>query len=102
MSSLESTPAKLLVPDVAALDDAQLAQFMVVHRRPSGDFELPIEGWDKLAREERARLAERLLKYSNLANHVQLRTDSPANRGPPKSATLGLNPDRCDVPYAGS
>ena len=62
MSCLEFTPAALLVGDIANLGDAQLARFMVEHRNPNGDFELPVDGWDKLAKKERECLAERLLK----------------------------------------
>ncbi|PNY27815.1 Uncharacterized protein TCAP_02250 [Tolypocladium capitatum] len=62
MSCPESTTATLSVDGIATLSDAQLAQLMEQHHRPNGDFELPVDGWDKLTREERNHLAERLLK----------------------------------------
>ncbi|KAL3957298.1 hypothetical protein ACCO45_007876 [Purpureocillium lilacinum] len=48
------------VRDIAAFSDAQLAQFMRNHRCHDGDFELPVDGWDKLPLHARNQLAERL------------------------------------------
>ncbi|KAF5024769.1 hypothetical protein F66182_3147 [Fusarium sp. NRRL 66182] len=48
------------VGDVVAMSDAELAQFIQEHRLPGGDYDLPVDGWDKLSKEERSRLAERL------------------------------------------
>ncbi|POR35149.1 Uncharacterized protein TPAR_04654 [Tolypocladium paradoxum] len=62
MSCPESTTAILSVDGIATLSDAQLAQLMEQHHRPNGNFELPVDGWDKLTKEERNHLAERLLK----------------------------------------
>ncbi|KAK5998719.1 hypothetical protein PT974_01101 [Cladobotryum mycophilum] len=42
------------------MSDAELAEFMKNHRRPDGSYELPVDGWDKLSKEERTQLAERL------------------------------------------
>ncbi|KAJ2897766.1 hypothetical protein MKZ38_004389 [Zalerion maritima] len=57
---MASAEATLSVGDVAAMNDAELAQFMQKHRLPDGDYDLPVHGWDKLSRDERSRLAERL------------------------------------------
>lgn len=48
------------VDDIFTFSDAQLAQFMQHHRRQNGDFNLPIDGWDKLSMHGRQQLAERL------------------------------------------
>ncbi|KAM3552359.1 hypothetical protein MY1884_007246 [Beauveria asiatica] len=42
------------------MNDAELAKFMQGHRLPDGDYDLPVEGWDKLSKDERSRLAQRL------------------------------------------
>ncbi len=60
MSFLEPTTATLSVSDIAAFSDAELVQFMQRHRRPDGGYELPVDGWDKLATDQRNKLAERL------------------------------------------
>ncbi|KAJ6436650.1 protein kinase [Purpureocillium lavendulum] len=48
------------VDDIAALSNEQLAQFMQKHRSHSGDFDLPVDGWDNLSMHARNQLAERL------------------------------------------
>ena len=48
------------VEEIAALSDTALGQFMKVHRRPDGGYDLPVNGWDKLSEDERNRLARRL------------------------------------------
>ncbi|CVL09348.1 uncharacterized protein FMAN_15506 [Fusarium mangiferae] len=60
MTSAESTAAIVSVDEVAVMNDAELAQFMQKHRLPGGDYDLPVDGWDKLSKGERSRLAERL------------------------------------------
>ncbi|KAM3456399.1 hypothetical protein MY3296_001678 [Beauveria thailandica] len=60
MASVESVAAKVSVGEVAAMNDAELAKFMQGHRLPDGDYDLPVEGWDKLSKDERSRLAQRL------------------------------------------
>ncbi|PNY24027.1 Uncharacterized protein TCAP_06028 [Tolypocladium capitatum] len=59
MSDLETT-ATVSVDDIAAFSDAQLAQFMQKHRRQDGNFDLPVDDWDRLSKMERKQLAERL------------------------------------------
>lgn len=59
-SGTEAVMATPSVRDIAAFSDAQLAQFMQNHRRHDGDFELPVDGWDKLPLHARNQLAERL------------------------------------------
>ncbi|KAF7505084.1 hypothetical protein GJ744_001303 [Endocarpon pusillum] len=51
----------LSVEDVNALSDAALADFMKRNRRSDGVIELPVDGWDTLSKDERNRLAERLI-----------------------------------------
>ncbi|KJZ79925.1 hypothetical protein HIM_00639 [Hirsutella minnesotensis 3608] len=60
MPDREATIATLSVGDIAALTDAQLAQFMQKHRSHTGDYNLPVDGWDKLSTHDRSQLAERL------------------------------------------
>ncbi|KAK7397630.1 hypothetical protein QQX98_012997 [Neonectria punicea] len=60
MASPEPTSATLTVGDIAAFADTELAEFMKKHRRPNGDFDLPVDGWDQLSKDERDQLAERL------------------------------------------
>ncbi|KAK7403871.1 hypothetical protein QQX98_010375 [Neonectria punicea] len=60
MASTEAATATLSVDEIAAMSDAELGQFMTKHRHPNGGYELPIDGWDKLSKDERDRLAERL------------------------------------------
>ncbi|KAK7429751.1 hypothetical protein QQZ08_003777 [Neonectria magnoliae] len=60
MASTEAAIVTLSVDEIAALSDAELGQFMTKHRRPDGGYELPVDGWDKLSKDERNRLAERL------------------------------------------
>lgn len=60
MASTEAVTVTLSVDEVAAMSDAALGQFMTKHRHPDGHYELPIDGWDKLSKDERDRLAERL------------------------------------------
>ncbi|KJZ69148.1 hypothetical protein HIM_11466 [Hirsutella minnesotensis 3608] len=60
MAFPEQTTATLSVEHITALSDAGLANFMKKNRRPDGRYELPVDGWDKLSKDERNRLAERL------------------------------------------
>ncbi|RMJ03711.1 hypothetical protein CDV36_014761 [Fusarium kuroshium] len=60
MASTEAATATLSVHEIAAMSDAELGQFMTEHRCPDGGYELPVDGWDKLSKDERDRLAERL------------------------------------------
>ncbi|KAJ6437890.1 protein kinase [Purpureocillium lavendulum] len=60
MRDSEATTATVSVDDIAALSDEQLAQFMQKHRSHSGDFDLPVDGWDELSMHARNQLAERL------------------------------------------
>lgn len=60
MASTEATTVVLSVDGIAAMSDVELGHFMTKHRHPDGGYELPIDGWDKLSKDERDRLAERL------------------------------------------
>ncbi|KAJ4230716.1 hypothetical protein NW757_013981 [Fusarium falciforme] len=60
MPSAEAETAPVSVSEVAAMSDAELAQFMQKHRLPNGDYDLPVDGWERLSKDERSRLAERL------------------------------------------
>ncbi|KAI8722513.1 hypothetical protein NCS52_00395300 [Fusarium sp. LHS14.1] len=59
-SSREPTPFMLPVSELMALSDEQLTQFMKEHREENGDYVLPVDGWEKLSKGERERLASRL------------------------------------------
>ncbi|KHN96127.1 uncharacterized protein MAM_05975 [Metarhizium album ARSEF 1941] len=60
MPDSEATTATLSVGEPAALSEEQLAQLMEKHRSHNGDFDLPVDGWDKLSLHARSQLAERL------------------------------------------
>ncbi|KND93536.1 hypothetical protein TOPH_01939 [Tolypocladium ophioglossoides CBS 100239] len=60
MSCPESITATLSMDDITTLSDAQLVRLLEEHRCPNGHFELPVDGWERLTREERNHLAERL------------------------------------------
>ncbi|RBA11761.1 hypothetical protein FPRO05_14263 [Fusarium proliferatum] len=57
---MASAEATISVGKVAAMSDAELAQFMQRHRLPDGGYDLPVDGWDELSLGERSRFAERL------------------------------------------
>lgn len=61
MTLQELATTTLSVNDIVALSDTALADFIKKNRGPNGHFELPVDGWDKLSKDERASLAERLL-----------------------------------------
>jgi hypothetical protein len=60
MPSLEPDASTLFVGHVAAMSDTALGEFIQLHREPDGTIVLPVDGWDVLSKDERARLAERL------------------------------------------
>ncbi|KAM3549396.1 hypothetical protein ARSEF4850_008876 [Beauveria asiatica] len=60
MASTETATVALSVDEIAAMSDTELGQFMTKHRHPNGGYELPVSGWDKLSKDARGRLAERL------------------------------------------
>lgn len=60
MASTEAATVTLSVDEIAAMSDTELGRFMTKHRHPDGGYELPVDGWDKLPKDERDRLAERL------------------------------------------
>ncbi|KAL2877654.1 hypothetical protein SGCOL_006991 [Colletotrichum sp. CLE4] len=60
MASSEAETARVFVVDIAIMSDAELAHFMQKHRLPNGDYDLPVDGWDELSRDDRSRLAGRL------------------------------------------
>ncbi|KAM6535653.1 hypothetical protein FALCPG4_005202 [Fusarium falciforme] len=60
LSPREPTPVTLPVSELIAMSDEQLCHFMKEHRDSNGDYSLPVDGWDKLSKDERERLATRL------------------------------------------
>ena len=48
------------VGDVLAFNDAELVQYMEQNQQPDGGFDLEFEGWEKLPKDQREQLAERL------------------------------------------
>ncbi|QPH09514.1 hypothetical protein C2857_000320 [Epichloe festucae Fl1] len=61
------------VNDLFALSDAQLGDFMKKHRRSDGAFVIRVDDdWDKLSKEDRNRLAERLQAVSSNASPLDL------------------------------
>ncbi|KAH7271843.1 hypothetical protein MRS44_004412 [Fusarium solani] len=59
-SAREPTPFPLPVSELIAMSDDQLTQFMKEHRDSAGTYSLPVDGWEKLSKDERERLASRL------------------------------------------
>lgn len=57
---MSRSPLTTTVEQLAALSNAQLGEFMEKNRQPNGAIELPVDGWEKLSKIERDRLAERL------------------------------------------
>ncbi|RSL43878.1 hypothetical protein CEP54_014913 [Fusarium duplospermum] len=55
-----TTPSPLHVSELMAMSDDQLTQFMKEHRDSTGIYNLPVDGWEKLSKDERERLASRL------------------------------------------
>ncbi|KAH7019654.1 hypothetical protein EDB80DRAFT_887294 [Ilyonectria destructans] len=66
MLSPEPIAATLSVDDIAGMSDAELAQFMEKHRCPDGDYDLPIDGWDKRSKDERNELAGQLKRQERI------------------------------------
>ncbi|KAI1108505.1 hypothetical protein F5Y14DRAFT_436046 [Nemania sp. NC0429] len=73
----DSESVALSVDEIAALTDTELRQFMVRNRQPDGTFELPVEGWDKLSKDERSRLAERLKDQQQCLAHSPTACSQP-------------------------
>ncbi|KHN99766.1 Chromo domain-like protein [Metarhizium album ARSEF 1941] len=66
-----SSPRPMAIDDLVALSDAQLGEFMEKHRHHDGSIQLPVDGWDRLSKEERERLAERLQSIQRASiNHA--------------------------------
>lgn len=61
MPSPEPSVSTMSVGDVAAMSDTALVEFIQQHRGPDGNVVLPVNGWDALSKDKRARLAERLV-----------------------------------------
>ncbi|KAL8296257.1 hypothetical protein RB600_001643 [Gaeumannomyces tritici] len=62
MASHEPDTSTVTVGDIASMSDAALAVFIQKNRGPDGVFDLPVDGWDKLLKDERDQLAERLTR----------------------------------------
>ncbi|KAM3525833.1 hypothetical protein MY4038_007124, partial [Beauveria bassiana] len=60
MASTGTATVALSVDEIATISDTELGQFMTKHRHPDGGYELPVNGWDKLSKDARDRLAERV------------------------------------------
>lgn len=56
-----SCTAKAIAADALfRMNDAALCDFMTRHRLPGGNYELPVDDWEKLSEADRLHLAERL------------------------------------------
>lgn len=60
MSSAKVEREIVSVDDIAAISDAELVQFLQKHRLSNGDYDLPVDGWERLSENERSRLSARL------------------------------------------
>ena len=49
------------VDKILVMTNAELARLMWENRHPNGNIELPVDGWDRLSKDERTRLADRLM-----------------------------------------
>ena len=56
----ETQEARVSASDIIAMKDTELAQFMKKNRQPDGSYNLPVDGFSKLAKDERGQLAEKL------------------------------------------
>jgi hypothetical protein len=54
------SPANLSVNDVLAFDDTELVDYIKQYLRPDSGFDLEFDCWEKLPKDQRDRLAERL------------------------------------------
>ncbi|KAJ4308529.1 hypothetical protein N0V84_012047 [Fusarium piperis] len=59
-TSREPTPFTLPVSELIAMSDEELMQFMKEHRDAEGNYNLPVDGWEKLSKDQRDCLASRL------------------------------------------
>ncbi|UPK90899.1 hypothetical protein LCI18_001834 [Fusarium solani-melongenae] len=71
----EPTPVMLPISELIAMSDEQLCHFMKEHRDANGDYNLPVDGWNKLSADERERLATRLNKEVEIIYYQQLVDD---------------------------
>lgn len=60
LTHLALLPYELLNRSIASMGDAALAVFIQKNRGPDGVFDVPVDGWDKLLKDKRDQLAERL------------------------------------------
>lgn len=60
MQLSEPTAPTLTVNDILTLNEADLVEYMKRNYGLDGSFDLSVEGWEKLARDKRDRLAETL------------------------------------------
>ncbi len=67
MACLKPTTLALSVEDIDEMSDTTLGAFMERHRCPNGNIELPVNDWDILSKDERNKLAERLMWVSFLS-----------------------------------
>ncbi|OAA47107.1 hypothetical protein NOR_02743 [Metarhizium rileyi] len=94
----------MTVHDISALSDAQLGEFMKKHRRADDSFELPIDGWERLSKEERDCLAQRLqfvhsfdLFESDFIRSTLLRSIQRVLSGSPSVISRPLDLDKLDT-----
>ncbi|KAI8958177.1 hypothetical protein F5Y11DRAFT_50777 [Daldinia sp. FL1419] len=78
MASPEPAIARLSVNDILTISEAELVQYMKQNRQPDGDFNLDLDGWENLPKNQRDQLAERLRAGAQQANdEVQSRPVDP-------------------------
>lgn len=61
MSSQGPSAAISSVEEIVIMTDAQIARLMQKNRRSNDDIELLVDGWDRISKNERNHLAERLM-----------------------------------------
>lgn len=61
MSPQETGTSALSVGDIVVMNGMALAEVMLNNRGPDGNFSLPVDSCDRLSKDKRASLAERLM-----------------------------------------
>ncbi|KAF4416017.1 ankyrin 2,3/unc44 [Fusarium austroafricanum] len=88
MSFAGAETATVSIGEVAAMSDAELTQFMQKHRLSNGDYDFPVNGWERLPKDERSYLAEMLeTRLETEAYHELI------NNGGRPLYPIGLIPD---------
>ncbi|KAB5513039.1 hypothetical protein GE09DRAFT_1047315 [Coniochaeta sp. 2T2.1] len=70
MAHCDPAPPQLSVNNILAFRDAELVQYLKQNRRADGGFDLDLDGWEHLQKDQRDQLAARLKVGAQKANEV--------------------------------